>query len=285
MRLRGGLVRRRAHPVKKFFGTPKGLLIVILSVLIAMAAPHEGIGVVAPGLLAAITAAGVLDLVILRARKKVWEFPSGAVLTAMIVAMVLSAQQSWWISAASSAVAVASKYVFRTHSANVFNPAGLGIVFSYYVFHTGQSWWGALPELHPVAQLAMIGLGIFIADRVNKMPLVLVFLGAYFFLFTATAFAGDPRRVAEIFRAPDVQAALFFALVILTDPPTSPVKYRDQVYCGLLVAAVSYAVFEWLGAVYFLLAGTLAGNAWEAWRRWSLHRARASRRRASPMIA
>jgi hypothetical protein len=67
--------------------------------------------------------------------------------------------------------------------------------------------------------------------------------------------------------SPDLQAALFFAFIILTDPPTSPVKYPDQLVCGVIVAAVSFAVFEWVGAVYYLLAGVLVGNVWEAWRR------------------
>jgi hypothetical protein len=66
--------------------------------------------------------------------------------------------------------------------------------------------------------------------------------------------------------------ALYFAFFILTDPPTSPVKYRDQVICGAIVAVVSYAVFEWVGAAYYLLAGVLAGNLWEAWRRHGVHR-------------
>jgi hypothetical protein len=34
-----------------------------------------------------------------------------------------------------------------------------------------------------------------------------------------------------------------------------------------MVAVVSFVVFEWFGVVYFLLAGVLAGNVWEAWRR------------------
>lgn len=60
---------------------------------------------------------------------------------------------------------------------------------------------------------------------------------------------------------------LFFAFFILTDPPTSPVKYPQQIVCGVLVAGVSYAVFEFVGAAYYLLAGVLVGNVWEAWRR------------------
>ena len=106
-----------------------------------------------------------------------------------------------------------------------------------------------------------------LTDRINKMPLVLAFLGTYFLLFTATAFVSDPHRVAEIFRSPDVEAVLFFAFIILTDPPTSPAKYPDQIVCGVIVAVVSYVLFEWAGVVYYLLAGVLAGNVWEAWRR------------------
>jgi Na+-translocating ferredoxin:NAD+ oxidoreductase RnfD subunit len=253
--------------VRNFFRTPKGHLTVILAILTAIAAPGEGTRAVAAGMGSAAIAAGVVDLLILRMRKRAWEFPSGAILTAMIVAMVLRAQEPWYVVAVTSLAAVVSKYLFRARSANVFNPAALAIIASFYVFHTGQSWWGALPEVSIWAQFVLLLAGIFITDRVNKMPLVLAFLASYFLLFTATAFVADPRRVAEIFRSPDVEAVLFFAFLILTDPPTSPAKYRDQLACGVLVALVSYAFFEWAGVVYYLLAGVMAGNVWEAWRR------------------
>jgi Na+-translocating ferredoxin:NAD+ oxidoreductase RnfD subunit len=82
--------------------------------------------------------------------------------------------------------------------------------------------------------------------------------------------------VAEIFRAPDLQAVLFFAFFILTDPPTSPTKYADQLVCGIVVAISSYFFFEVVGAVYYLLAGVLVGNVWEAWRRWMVFTRRQS---------
>jgi len=252
---------------KNFFKTPKGLVTIILLILTAMAAPGEGIRAVVIGMGSSTIAAGLVDLVILRVRKKVWEFPSGAVLTAIIVAMVLRAQEPWYVVTITSVAAVLSKYVFRSRAANVFNPAALAMIAAYYVFGASQSWWGALPEMSLLAQVVLVVTGIFITDRVNKMPLVLAFLGAYFLLFTVTAFVGDPQRVAEIFRPPDIEAVLFFAFIILTDPPTSPAKYPDQIVCGIIVAVVSYAFFELAGVVYFLLAGVLAGNVWEAWRR------------------
>jgi len=253
--------------VRHFFRTPKGLLTVVLLALLAIAAPHEGLRVVLPGVFGAIAAAALVDVVILRTRHPRWEFPSGAVLTALIVGMVLSSRTPPAVVALTSALAVLTKYIVRTRAGNVFNPAALAIVVTFPLFHAGQSWWGALPEVTPIAQIALLAGGVFIADRVNKMPLVLTFLGAYYFLFTATAFVRDPGWIAEIFRAPDLEAALFFALFILTDPPTSPVKYRDQIVFAVIVASASYAIFEWIGAVYYLLAGVLIGNVWEAWRR------------------
>jgi Na+-translocating ferredoxin:NAD+ oxidoreductase RnfD subunit len=109
--------------------------------------------------------------------------------------------------------------------------------------------------------------GLYLTSRVNKLPLVLTFLGAYFCLFTATAFLGDARHVAEIFRSPDIDAAIYFTLVILTDPPTSPPKYQGQWVFGLITAVASYAVFMAFGVAYFMLAGVLVGNVWEAWQR------------------
>ena len=267
MRPQGYLVATNSA-VGRFFRTPKGLLIIVLAILVALAAPGEGIRLVAPGLASAVVAAGLIDVLALRWSRNAWEFPSGAVLTGLLVAMVLTPHEPWYVPACTSAVAIAGKYIARTRSANVFNPAALGLVATFYIFNTGQSWWGALPEISPIALVVLFVTGVFIADRVNKVPLVLIFLGAYFLLFTLSAYLGDPRKVAEIFRAPDLHAVLFFAFFILTDPPTSPVKYPDQLVCGVMVALVSYAIFESVGAAYYLLAGVLVGNIWEAWHRW-----------------
>jgi Na+-translocating ferredoxin:NAD+ oxidoreductase RnfD subunit len=92
------------------------------------------------------------------------------------------------------------------------------------------------------------------------MPLVLAFLATYFLLFTISAFIKDPAWVCEVFRPPDLQAVLFFALFILTDPPTSPVRYPDQLVFATIVAVASFAIFEWTGAVYYLMAAVLIGN-------------------------
>ncbi|MDQ2667353.1 MAG: RnfABCDGE type electron transport complex subunit D [Gemmatimonadota bacterium] len=252
---------------RRFIRTPKGQLIALLAALVAIATAGTGVGQVGPGVVASLLAALIIDGPALRARTGRWVFPDGAILTALIVAMVMSPYESWYVPATATTVGVLSKYVVRVRTANVFNPAALGLLAAYFVFDAAQSWWGALPELPYAALVLLLGAGGFIAWRVNKLPLVLSFLGGYFLLVTVTAFFGDPASVAELYRSPDLHTALYFAFFMITDPPTSPPRPRDQLVNGALVALVSYLVFELVGAVYFLLAGLLAANVLEAWRR------------------
>jgi Na+-translocating ferredoxin:NAD+ oxidoreductase RnfD subunit len=253
--------------LRRFFRAPKGILIVLLAIIAVAAAFGPGFASVAPVIGGAVLGAMLVDAPILRWREGEWVFPDGALLTGLIVAMVLSPLEPWYVAAITAAIGVLSKYLVRVGKANVFNPAALALVATFYWFHTGQSWWGALPEITPWALVLLFAAGVFITDRVNKVPLVLVFLLTYYLLVTTTAFVGDPARVAALYRAPDLHAALFFAFFMVTDPPTSPPKARDQVVNGVITAVASWGVFELIGAAYFLLAGLLVANAFEALRR------------------
>ena len=84
---------------------------------------------------------------------------------------------------------------------------------------------------------------------------------------TLGTFVGDPKTVAELYRAPDLHAALYFAFFMVTDPPTSPPSARDQAIFGVITAAAAFAIFDVVHSAYFLLAGLLVANAWEGWRR------------------
>jgi Na+-translocating ferredoxin:NAD+ oxidoreductase RnfD subunit len=260
--------------MRRFFRTPKGLTVIALALIAAIAVLGDGTHAVWVTLASGIIPAMGMDGLILRARKRRWVFPDGALLTGAIVAMILSPHEPAYVTAITSAVAVASKYVIRSGTANIFNPAAFALVATFHIFDTAQSWWGALPERSMWWLVALIATGLFISERVNKLPAVVAFLGVYYALCTAAAFAGNPAHVAELYRTPDVHAALFFAFFMVSDPPTSPPKARDQVIFATIAAVVSVVAFEWIGAAYFLLAGVLAANAWEAWRRRQERRSR-----------
>ena len=253
---------------RRFLRTPKGQLLAVLCVLLLVAGRVEGARRVGPGLIAAVATAVMLDLPIRRWRQRRWLFPDGGLLTALLVAAVLSPREPWFVSAAATAVALVSKHLVRTRFANVFNPAALGLVAAYYLFDSAQSWWGALLTIVPGAAWALLLVsGIWVAARVNRLPLVVAFLATYFTAFALATFLVDERDVAEVFVAPDLLATVFFAGFMLTDPPTSPTRPRAQVVNGSIVAAASVAIFLGTGAAHYLLSGLLCGNVVEGARR------------------
>ncbi len=269
---------RLIRSARRFFVTPKGLLTILLGIVTLLAIPGQGASTVAVPLFTATATAAAVDVLVVRLSRRAWIFPSGAILSGLIIALILGPEEPWIVPVATATLAITSKHLFRTRLANVFNPAALALVIAAVAFGSAESWWGALPDLGWVGVPILVLTGGFIAQRINKLPLVLVFLGTYFTLFSMASFVGDAAQVAEIFRAPDLHMALFFAFFMLDDPPTCPVRYRDQVQFALIVAFAAYVSFMLWGWLHFLPAALLVGNLREARRR------RAPRPHVRPVI-
>jgi Na+-transporting NADH:ubiquinone oxidoreductase subunit NqrB len=235
-------------------------LCVVFAALLGVAGTATGWSVVLPHLLVAMAAACGLELLvsIILNRKQSW--PSSALLSGAIVAFILAPDTPLVVTGWVAGLAVASKYLLRTGRGHIFNPAALALLISVPLFATEQSWWGAGGDLEwPFVLLILVG-GALIVDRINKFPLLLTFAGVYFGIFTLIGLV-NPASVAEMFRAPFVQAALFLGVFMLTDPPTSPARYVDQVWAGALVALTAcIAQLAGAGQAY-LLVGVLVGNA------------------------
>jgi Na+-translocating ferredoxin:NAD+ oxidoreductase RnfD subunit len=266
--------------------TPKGLMILILLALLALTARRAGIGIVASGLLAAVGSAALLDTALLWLTRGKPTWPSGAILSALFIVLILDPHTPAYVLACTAIVAINFKYLFRARLAHIFNPAAFALVVNYFLFASGQSWWGALPDLPLPFVILLLAAILAIAQRIKKIPMVITFLGSYFVCFTIAAFILDPASVAEVFRVPDANAALFFAGFMLTDPPTSPVKTREQVLYGGIVALASVAFYLLFGVLWFLPGGLLVGNLWVAIQRAltqrQQRRATASKAKAHP---
>jgi Na+-translocating ferredoxin:NAD+ oxidoreductase RnfD subunit len=240
--------------------TPKGQLLAIFALLLAIAVPQSGGPNVLPNLLAAVIAACGIDGIWMAIQARRWRWPVSALLTALIVFFILSTSESWMVVAWTSAFAILSKRIVRTEREHLFNPAALALVWAPVAFGSGESWWGAFGDLPWLWIGVLLLSGVVLADRLNKFPLVLTFLATYFAFFTL-ATVGNAQSVTEMFREPFVQAALFLAFFMLTDPPTSPNRYGDQVWFGIL-GALGAGTAQLLGAgQVFLLLGVLLANA------------------------
>ena len=245
---------------RRFLRTPKGTLLIIFAVLLAVAGTVTGWPLVLPHVAAAIVGACATELLawLLLQRRPAW--PTSALLSGAIVACVLAPETPLVVTAFVGVLATASKHLLATARGHIFNPAALALLLSIPLFATGQSWWGAGGDMAWPFLVLVIAGGALIVDRINKFPLVLTFTATYFGAFTLVSLF-EPALVAEMFRAPFIQAAMFLALYMLTDPPTSPARYVDQVWVGALAAAAACAG-QLLGAGQaYLLLGVLVGNA------------------------
>jgi Na+-translocating ferredoxin:NAD+ oxidoreductase RnfD subunit len=270
-----------APALPPFLRTPKGQLLCIFGLLLVIAAPYDGGLGVLPHVLVAVIAACAVDLLLAYWHTRRWITPTSALLSGLIVAFILGPQESWLVVAWVAGFASISKYVLTTKREHIFNPAAVSLLGSVVLFSSGQSWWGALGDAPGPFTLILIACGVFIVDRLNKFGLVLAFLATYVGAFAAVSLF-DAGSVAEMFRTPFVQSALFLAFFMLTDPPTSPNRMADQVWYGVVAATVAVASQLFGAGQVYLLLGVLVANIWLAARRWARRRPREMTRPEHP---
>lgn len=251
-------INEKKHKIN-FFKTPKGYLLIAILVLAAVAflgsLTYQGL--IHTGI--AVLTACVLDFFVMLIQKRKRLIPDGALLTGLIIGLILSPSVSWYEVVAASFIAISSKHVLKFKKKPIFNPAVFGLLAVLLLFSSAHAWWGALPDLPIWCAVIVIVCGFQVTERVNKFPLVFTFLGVYFSIFLIIALT-NTIDVSEIFLTPFVHSALFLSFFMLTDPPTSPAKYGEQVIFGTIAAVVSAAWNIEFGGLSFLLIGLLAAN-------------------------
>jgi Na+-translocating ferredoxin:NAD+ oxidoreductase RnfD subunit len=203
----------------------------------------------------------LLDLLVGMIQERKQLFPDGAIVTGLIIALVLGAATPWYVCAIITLIALLSKHILKHKRKPMFNPAAFGLLVAIYLFSSMESWWGSLSMLPTWCVIFLLIGGYLVTNRVNKFPQVFAFLGTYFLLLLVMGYlnVGD---AADAIRAPFVNSALFLAFFMLTDPPTSPGKYKDQVIFGAIVAIVGALIYALFGGLAYLLIGLLTANVW-----------------------
>ncbi|NOU73683.1 hypothetical protein GC098_20035 [Paenibacillus sp. LMG 31458] len=245
--------------VNQWIKTPKGYVVVSLVAFLLLASIWSlDIRGIYNGIIAVVVSSAV-DTLCSRIAKKKRMMPDGAVITGLIIALILSTTSSWYIVAATSIIAILSKHLLVHKKKPIFNPAAFGLLLSILFFRIGQSWWGAFGDLPTWTVVFLLIGGYMVTNRVNKFPQVFSFLGTYFILLFIMGIinVGD---ATDALRSPFINASLFFALFMLTDPPTSPAKYKDQVIFGILSAIVGAVIYGIFGGLMYLFIGLLIGN-------------------------
>jgi Na+-translocating ferredoxin:NAD+ oxidoreductase RnfD subunit len=250
-----------------FLNTPKGYLLAVLLMLTVAASFHADALAGWRNVLVAVAVAVLIDVGFALWQERNRIFPDGAVLTGLLVALVLSGSVAWYLVGLTSAIAVLSKHLLKIKRKPIFNPAALGLAAAILLGGTEQSWWGGL-SLVPIWCIVLVIIaGMLITVRVNKVPQVFAFLGVYLGAMLLAGLLHAPAA-GDGLRDPFINSALLLAFFMVTDPPTSPAKYQDQVLFGVMAALISVADYLVLGGLSYLLIGLLVANGWHAWRTW-----------------
>ena len=255
--------RRQPNRFVRFFKTPKGTVLVALILLAAISILIKHDTASLWTLLVAAATGLVVDLIVGLFYRKKRYFSDGGLITGLIVGLVLSSFTSWYVTALTVVIALASKHVLRIKRKPIFNPAAVGLLISTYAFSTMQNWWGGLSLISSWYVWILAIIGAYVAWRVKKIPQVISFVGSYslicavFMLFKATHLDASFG-----FQNPLWNSALFLAFFMVTDPPTSPAKRFHQIWFGCVTGVVSagmYLLFP--GELVYLFVGLLIANA------------------------
>ncbi|MFD0049776.1 RnfABCDGE type electron transport complex subunit D [Actinomycetes bacterium NPDC127524] len=255
--------KKKKNKFQRFINTPKGYLIMILIVLFAAGIWGSSLrqGLMNTG--SAIMVAVLTDLAFAKLKNRQKFKVDGGIISALILSMVLSTEVPWYQVIIITFISILSKHLIVLNKKPIFNPAAFGLFVSIILFSSGHSWWGGMSLLSPWLLLLVIIGGFAVTEKVNKFPQVLTFLGVYF-LFFALINLFHLKMTGEVFRPPFINSTLFLAFFMITDPPTSPAKYKDQIIFGFMAAAVSIAAYLEIGGLTYLLDGLLLANIWKA---------------------
>ncbi|MCC3372048.1 RnfABCDGE type electron transport complex subunit D [Cohnella sp. REN36] len=259
---------------KVWLKSPKGNVLLILLVFLGIASVVSRDWNGAKNALIAVGSAVAFDVgcCLIERRKRI--FPDGAFITGLIVSLILSVTSPWYVVAATAAVSVLSKHLLAYRKKPLFNPAAFGLLLSVPIFHAQQSWWGAFGDLPGwFLPIVLIG-GFWVTNRIQKFPQVFTFAAVYLLaLFVLDAgilpLHAESLRTGGFYdalRPPFMNAALFFAMLMLTDPPTSPAKTADQIVFGAIAGAAGAVIYGQFGGLIYLYIGLLAGNIYQALR-------------------
>ncbi len=263
-------------------------LLASLGALTIVAGYVHGIGNVLPQTAIAVGAAGGLDVAFRSLMTGVRVFPTGALISGFIVALLLPEGQPWYVPLTAASLASGSKHLLRWRGSNVFNPAAFGVAASVLLFsgqpqydHAGylegapriyyaqerlrmEDWSFLLLDGHgwtaSTSAVAVVVLGAVLVHRLRRMELVTSFGVTYVVLVAGFAVVTGQDLVVRLVLEVFASGVPFFALFILTDPATSPAKARSRALYGGSVGLLAFLLRLVTSPVQFLLYAILAAN-------------------------
>jgi ferredoxin-NADP reductase/Na+-translocating ferredoxin:NAD+ oxidoreductase RnfD subunit len=179
-------------------------------------------------------------------------------ITATILTLVVGPELSWKGLASLvflAIIAMASKYFLAINRKHVFNPAAFAMVVAPYAISYYPSWWIGNMYMVPFVLVA----GFLIVRKIQREDLVLTFLAVFILVSQGLNFS-PTYLLASLKNAFVESPILFFSMIMLTEPTTTPPTRNLRIMYGALTAFL-LAPFVHIGSFYFSAeSAVLAGN-------------------------
>jgi ASPIC and UnbV/FG-GAP-like repeat len=215
-------------------------------------------------ILVSLLTCAVLEVGIAFRRQRVLMWPASALLTGNGVAFVLRvpgtehgdwwSMHGWWIFAATSAVALLSKYLIQFRGRHIFNPSNFGLVLAFLLLGSSRAdplelWWGPMSAWMALALAIIVVGGLVILTRLGLLAIAVGFWVAFAAGIAVLAASGHamsarwhlgPITGWEFWRvlvfSPEILVFLFF---MITDPKTIPASGRGRRLYAVSIALVA----------------------------------------------
>lgn len=179
-------------------------------------------------------------------RKRRFFVPYSAVITGLIITLTINPDARRYEIAVATAVAMAAKNFIRFSGRHVFNPAAIGLFIVGILFNQYVTWWGvsfqnprSLSFYHLVAFLILVSPAVVSVYRMRRVYSIFSFLISYTLFSHIFTFTLSLSSFISRMFDPGI---VFFSIVMLPEPMTSPVRPKRQVVYGLLVAAAAQLI-------------------------------------------
>lgn len=220
--------------------TPKLQLIFLLLIFFIISIFHLEISKVLYLLTFCVGFTVAADLIFKILKRRSFQLPCAAIITGLILTLIIDTSASIFQIFVICASSMLIKNFLRFYK-HIFNPAASGLLVGWAVFGLYPSWWA--PTLYTTGEftipnllilLSVLSLAFVSCFKLKKYFTVLSYLlsiALLSFVFSLSTLSD----LINIFISP---GNLFFALVMVAEPMTSPFYKSRQVLFGSTVALI-----------------------------------------------
>jgi ferredoxin-NADP reductase len=188
-------------------------------------------------------------------------------ITALILTLILTpptTAKDFAVTAGAALTAIASKYVIIFNRSHVFNPAAAGAVVSGLFFNQYASWWVGTKFMTPVVAIG----ALLVLRKMKRFQMAAVFLAVFvLYLIYGTNSGGNLHFLwLELIGT----QALFFSVIMLTEPQTSPTGTKWYLSYAAIVGVGYSAAKLKLSPEEALLVGNVFAFVFARNRRYQL---------------